>query len=128
MKTTVIILAFLSGASDGLNQTLNYHYPAFEAKHPNANAQYWNPQLSWTNKYRNYPEDSRAAFPLSKTALVWATDAHHLTRTLDRGFLVASLTINFSQPKKKWYWYPMEAAGIMLVRSIGFHAVYTVIY
>lgn len=115
-------LAFTSGMSDGVNQAINHHYHAFKRVHPGASDQFWNPKLSWTNKY-----DSK--LPLATTALVWTTDGHHLTRTLDRSFLVASLTVNFANTKKrKLVWCVLEAAGLMLIRSAGFHLTYSIIY
>ncbi|HMN90249.1 MAG TPA: hypothetical protein PKD70_06110 [Saprospiraceae bacterium] len=43
---------------------------------------WWNPAVSWRNKYKNWPNDARPAFPFAKTALVFLTDAWHFAKCL----------------------------------------------
>lgn len=122
-------LAFFSGMADGLNQTINYHYDKFDPNH--SRDKFWNPKVSWKNKYKDWDGgDKRAAFPLAKTSLVALTDGHHLTRMLDRSFLIGSLVYNFKDGFKgnRWYIVGAEIAGIMLVRSAGFELTYSIIY
>lgn len=133
MKTILIIaiaLIFLSGAANGLHETLVWHYPAFKAKLPSANDQYWNPQISWKNKYANYPENVKPRFFGSTTFLVFITDAKHLFSELHRWFLFFGssilATVFFIKGGKWWFvkltilWY--------VVQSIGFHLVYTLFF
>lgn len=68
--------AFTGGLADGTNQAIMFHYDDFKRVFPNANDQYWNPQVSWTNKYNN-------PFPGKKSFLVGTTDAYHMTRQID---------------------------------------------
>ena len=44
---------FLAGAFNGVSQDLLFHYNEFETTFPNANSQYWDPEISWANKYKN---------------------------------------------------------------------------
>ena len=41
-----ITAMFLAGAANGINQDLLFHYHEFESTFPNANPQFWNPDLS----------------------------------------------------------------------------------
>lgn len=92
-KTYILPLTsmFIAGLSDGLNQTLSFHYPKFKNQFPNANDQYWNPEISWVNKYENYPVDQSPAFLGAKTIFVFATDAYHMTRTVKHTFTYTAI-------------------------------------
>ena len=46
-------LAFVAGASKGFNETLQFHWKEFRRQFPKANPQWFNPSISWRNKYRN---------------------------------------------------------------------------
>ena len=46
-------LLFLAGASKGFNETLLFHWKAFRHTFPKANSAWFNPNVSWTNKYKN---------------------------------------------------------------------------
>jgi hypothetical protein len=117
-------LLFLSGAADGLSESLIWHYPRFEQIHPNANPAYWNPYQSWRNKYRNGDPAQGAAYFGSTSFLAWTTDGYHLSRTAGRTMIMGSITISLFEKRRKWWTYPAEFVAGGLVRSAGFHAVY----
>jgi hypothetical protein len=110
-------MIFVSGALDGLSETLIWHYPAFQRVHPNADPLYWNPYQSWRNKYRNGDPSQGAAFPGSTTWLAWSTDGYHASRTGSRFFLFGSITISVFEKKRKWWTYPAEfiAGGLIQI-------------
>lgn len=119
---------FLSGALDGVSETLVWHYPQFEATHPGANPAYWNPYQSWRNKYRNGDPAQGRAYIGSTTWLAWTTDGYHLTRTGSRAFLFGSITISVFEKRRKWWTYPVEFVAGGIVRSAGFHTTYSILY
>lgn len=82
--------AMIGGAADGTNEVISHHYYKFEAVFPRANDQYWNPNLSWTNKYQN-------PFPGKTTLLVWTTDGYHMTRAVDNLFTITVMPM-FTTP------------------------------
>jgi hypothetical protein len=88
------VLAGLSGGCDAVNQTIWHHKNKFRGWFPNANPQYWDPALSWRNKYEFDAEGNIAgpAFPGSTNVLAWATDLNHATRTGKRWTGIVSLT------------------------------------
>lgn len=112
---------FLAGAADGLNQTLLFHYPKFKARHPNVNDQWWNPDISWTNKGTNL---------FNRTVFVAFTDAYHMTRTIGRTAkrMNTMYAPSIAIPKQKWYWHIIDFAFLFGVESLGFHTVYSGIY
>lgn len=125
--------AFGSGLMDGWNQTLNFHYRKFKKVFPGANDQFWNPPISWENKYAkdgtgavltNYE-----AFPFSTTVLVWTTDGHHLTRAGDHLFMFATVGLYFSDlGKKNWKQIVLDVVVTSFARSAGFNTAYKIVF
>lgn len=99
----IMVYSFMtiSGAADGVNQAIIHHELGL-------NNQFWDYSKSWKNKYKDFDAgDKRAAFPGSKGILVGFTDAFHLTRMIDRGFILAAVSvsaIDLKQYKKKDKW------------------------
>lgn len=117
------LLAIIAGASDGLNQTLLFHYSDFMERFPSANHNYWNPSLSWTNKGSNL---------FLRTVFVFTTDAYHLTRTIHWVFLlVGSLGLfQFRSfwPYAVWLFYVSCFALVYFLKGVGFHFIYTLLF
>ena len=116
---------FVSGMADGLNQTLEFHYSDFQRIFPKANPQYWNPAISWTNKYKYHNQFAGPAYPGSTTTLVGLTDAYHMTRTIEHGFIVTAIyfKISIGESKKVWQ-YVLEALSYLAVNRLGMVLVY----
>src|SRR5690606_3209790 len=93
-----IPLAFVAGFSDGVNQTINYHYSQFKAVFPGARDQYWNPAISWENKYAKNSDGTvnvdYEAFPFSTNIAVFVTDGHHVTRFGDHSAMLFCVAVN----------------------------------
>lgn len=121
-------LAFAAGAMYGYGEVLAFHYTAFDQVHPNANPQYWNPELSWSNKYKNGDPAQGAKFWGSRTIFVFTTDGYHLSRTLSRGFAIGC-TIPIMGWKPENHWQVLREFAYLTVSYLaGFHLVYSVIY
>lgn len=126
-RVITIGLCFSSGAFNGAGEILRNKYPKFKAVHPGANDQFWNPLLSWPNKWKNGDILQGERFFLSSTALVFLTDGYHLLRTFEKNLMVAAIVINFYE-RKKWYVYLAEFVAYSAAWSIGFHSTYTITY
>ena len=121
-------LLMFSGFCDGTSEVLKIKYDSFDRVFPNANEQFWNYNISWTNKYKNGAPPT-AKFPFSKNALVWTTDGYHLTRAIRNCTMIAAITIPISGHKhKKWYMYATEAGIYYLSYTTGFNLAYDVIF
>jgi hypothetical protein len=129
MKRYLLFLAFfsflalLSGAVDGLNQTLLFHYSDFAARFPSADPYWWNPDLSWENKY------CEGCGFLRRTLFVLVTDGYHLTRTFFWLLLsAASFGFGFLAPapsRADWYWFLIFGFLLFVSKMIGFSLIYT---
>ncbi|MDO8659162.1 MAG: hypothetical protein Q7K54_01030 [Candidatus Parcubacteria bacterium] len=79
----ILFLIFVAGMAKGVSDTLQFHYPKSVFTTIQGHEQYWNPAISWKNKYRDYDHgDAREAFIFSRSLLVWLTDAWHLAQTI----------------------------------------------
>lgn len=115
--------AFLSGAADGTAETLRDHYHEFKITFPNANDQFWNPSISWKNKYRNGDYTQGPKFPLSTTALVWVTDGFHLMRFSKNTLMVTTIALNV-RGKKKFKHHLLNVA----IHTASYHAGFNVFH
>lgn len=98
--TLGIILVGLSGIAEAVMDKLQFHYDiSIFSKY--TNQQYWNPNLSWTNKYKD--DFVTPKFFGSTTFLVFLTDGWHFfkfVRTLLR--FVGLIIIGFNS-LTVWY-------------------------
>lgn len=70
----------LGGVSDAISEELLHHYSLVKEKFPNINDQFFDPSISWKNKYKNGDEKQGDAFLGSSTIFVASTDAFHAFR------------------------------------------------
>lgn len=129
-------LMFVSGMLDGTIESINYHYHnGFKRQVQNANDQFWNPELSWKNKYQNGDPAQGPKFFASTTALVFTTDGYHALRTTRNAVNTFTLVyfINNSCGSKKPFKYKLkkmvvDAVVLTTIRNIGFHTTYSVLF
>lgn len=75
-----IVFFALAGFLNGVMDTLQFHYSTsvFSKK---SKPFYWDPLVSWRNKYKNQDQNQGPRFPGSTTIFVWTTDAWHLFKS-----------------------------------------------
>jgi hypothetical protein len=119
--------ALLAGGFEGISETLQHHYPEFDMKFPNANQQFWNPSLSWRNKYRNGDYLQGERFPGSSTIFVWTTDGYHLMR-MNRNVLLVSSALFYNREKKTFKQHLLGVCIHSAAFSLGFNLVHNIIF
>jgi len=122
----VTILLILAGVFDGVRDTLAFHYHRTGLAKDNL---FWNPAISWRNKYKAGDPDKGQRFPGSVTVFVFVTDAWHLFQFLFLGCMRASILIVAGQAVTlPWYaWVGLWFAANVPF-GLGFHLVYTIIF
>ncbi len=97
--------------------TLAHHYSSsyFQTK----NEIFWNPEISWKNKYTNYPEDKSPKYPGAKTILAWTTDAWHLFKTIFLSLFTLAI-LSYRPPKKRWFLI-IDFTILKIAFSAGWH-------
>lgn len=119
-----ILCYFLAGFANGVMDTLVFHYST--SKFSNLDPLYWNPSLSWRNKYKDQDPAKGPKFWGSTTFLVWVTDGWHLAKMLYLAFQRTSIVLVLvSFISWQWWLYLIVWMGISLVQSAGFHLSYS---
>jgi hypothetical protein len=86
MIALFFILVFAAGIAEGLMDFLQFHYrPIFK------NELFWNPELSWKNKYKDGDPMKGPKFLFSTTLFVALTDGWHTMKLLRNVLLFVSL-------------------------------------
>lgn len=90
LQSIGIILVILSSISEAIMDTIMFHYDrsVFIEKQ---NQQFWNPELSWKNKYKTDLKTPK--FPGSTTIFVFLTDAWHRHKFYRNTFLFIGLPL-----------------------------------
>lgn len=84
-----------AGAMDAFSEELQFHYPQVKSKLPFLNDQYFDPSISWKNKYSSN-------LPFAETLLVSTTDGYHASRAISKlSFVGGVLLLDFNKPFKK---------------------------
>ena len=126
----------VSGMLDGSIESISYHYDnGFKRRLPKANNQFWDPSLSWKNKYKNGNCELGPKFVGSTNVLAWTTDGYHMLRTAKR--TVDGLTLAYYvnkecsetiTKKKRWKNMATDFLVTTVIRCIGFNLTYSVIF
>jgi hypothetical protein len=117
-------LVFLAGASKGFNETLQFHWKAFRHAFPDANPDWFNPAVSWRNKYKNGDPDAGPKFPLSTSLLVAFTDQYHLNTLINRAAWTSVVVIKIGENKKPWKHYLLDLLYYTACHQAGFALTY----
>ena len=113
---------FVAGALNGVNQDLLFHYHEFQNTFPNANPEFWDPSISWRNKYMNGDPAQGEAFLGSSTIFVAATDGYHAT-VAGRNLMITT-AICLSPKTKGWKPFVKRTLLYSLSYGLGFELVY----
>lgn len=117
-------LVFLAGASKGFNETLHFHWKEFRRQFPKANAEWFNPSVSWRNKYRNNDPEAGPKFFGSTSVLIMFTDQYHLNNFINRAAWGTALVIKLGEGKKPLKHYLLDLLYYSACHQAGFAATY----
>jgi hypothetical protein len=117
-------LVLVAGASKGFNETLQFNYKIFEKTFPGANKQWFDPKVSWRNKYEGGNPDNGPKSFLSTSVLVMFTDQYHLNNFIQKSALTAALVIKIGEGKKPFKHYVFDLLWYTACYQSGFAATY----
>jgi hypothetical protein len=122
--TSWIIAAICNAVMDVL--AFKYKHSIFSSR----NSYYWNPSISWRNKYKNKKVSSGSAFFGSTTFLVFTTDAWHLFQFLSNSFIIISmiLLVIVSYEFEHWYYYVSLFIPFKVIWGVTFELFYSTIF
>jgi hypothetical protein len=117
-------LVFLAGASKGFNETLHFHWKEFKRQFPKANRQWFDPTISWKNKYKNGDSEAGPKYFLSTSALIMFTDQYHLNNFINKAAWGTALVIKIGEGKKPFKQYLLDLLYYTACHQAGFAATY----
>lgn len=104
---------FVAGGFEGAMDGLQFHYDKPD--------QFWNPDISWVNKYKN--GDVSQGMTFRGKYLVFTTDGWHLMKFGRNMFIMGAIVTNFGE-KRKWWVYVVEGVSYWAINRAGFNLVY----
>lgn len=108
------VLVFAAGAFEGVMDGLQFHYDKPD--------QFWNPDISWQNKYKGRNTENGKTF--AGKYFVAATDGWHMMKFGRNATIFTAFVLKIGEPRRKWYVYVYEAAGYWLINRVGFNLSY----
>lgn len=94
MEYIGFLFFILSGLSEGVMDTLQFHYSSSKIYFLK-NKFFWDPEISWRNKYKNNDPMGGPKFLFSTNLLVGFTDAWHLFKLFRTFFLFLAVFLIF---------------------------------
>jgi len=85
---------------------------------------WFNPAISWRNKYEDGEASNGAKFPLSTSLLVMTTDQYHLNNFITRASWAAAIVIKVGEPKKPFKYYLKDLLFYTACNWAGFGVMY----
>ena len=98
-------LVFVGGTAKGFNETLQFNYKMFEKTFSGANKQWFDPKVSWRNKYEGGNPDNGPKYFLSTSAFVMFTDQYHLNNFIHKTAILTALVIKIGEGKRPFRHY-----------------------
>ena len=112
----------IAGLSEAIMDVLQFHYMKSPFRNFKNNI-FWDPEISWRNKYKKGDPSQGPRFLGSKTLFVGLTDAWHLFKTIRTLFIFLGLfflLLNFTS-----FWISFVTVAVM---RIFFGLIFTMFY
>lgn len=116
------ILLIVSGLCKGVMDTIQFHYEISIFNNENHNQLFWDPKLSWRNKYKKNSRSPK--FWGSTTIFVFVTDAWHLFQFLTYTLIFVSLGIALLVPNTISMWILLLLTLYRGLFGLGFTMMY----
>jgi hypothetical protein len=120
-----IISWILAAICDAAMDKISFHYDKsiFRKKGGDTvdHAYFWNPTISWRNKYKRRLPEKGERFPGSTTVFVMFTDAFHLAQALMNFFIIVTIITGLNAlVDVTWDWYDYILVFVAYKASYGF--------
>ena len=113
-----LLCSFGAGLWSGQMDALQFHYECVKKEFPGIPDQWWNPGVSWTNKYKDNDCSKGQAYFLSTSALCWTTDQWHFAQ-MQRDLLFSCAIAFRLGEKQKWYFYLVDIVVYSAAYLVG---------
>lgn len=127
-RSVIVLLCLgliaLASAANAVMDTLSFRYDrsVFASL---SERQWFDPQLSWRNKWKNGDPKQGDAFPLSSTALVAVTDAWHAAKAIAIFSILLAILLPFTLVfKLPWFAWIGILFGMKLLYGVMFEGLF----
>lgn len=110
----IAIVGVLGGIMEATKDTITFRFES--SKFALLNPKFWNPNVSWQNKYVSGSKIKKWLF---KTILVWVTDAWHLVKVVETLSVFIGFTLCHIYAESNWY-FIIYALFLYLVKKSTF--------
>lgn len=120
----------IAGIGKAVMDTLQFHFSSSVFKKLKGNY-FWDPSISWKNKYKNKDPKQGEAFPGSTTIFVFVTDAWHFFQFLFLRFIFAAMVLlGLFARLSPWSWgnVYLDLLTAYIALSIIFGLTFTLFY
>ena len=117
-------LVFVAGGAKGFNETIQFNYKIFEKTFPGANKPWFDPKVSWRNKYEGGNPDNGAKSFLSTSVFVMFTDQYHLNNFINKLGWTSAIVFRIGEKKQPFKYYLLDALYYTLCHQLGFALTY----
>lgn len=110
------VAVLVSGGFEGVMDHLQFHY--------GKQSQFWNPKISWLNKYRDW--DVSKGLTFRGRFLVFTTDGWHLMKWCRNLFVFTGIALYGSSCHSwdEWKWHIVAGVCFWAINRIGFNITY----
>ena len=117
-----LFLIFISGCSEGIMDSIQFHFDKTRFSRFR-NQQFWNPSISWRNKWKNGDPAQGEKFKFSSTFLVSLTDSWHLFKMIRNIGIFTSIPLSVYQIENLYYLIGISFL-LRVFYGIGFQLTY----
>lgn len=118
----------ISGVANAVMDKIQFHFHDSMFRNIGSWA-FWNPEVSWTNKWRDGCKCKGERFFLSSTVLVFTTDAWHLFKFIRvNSLIIGSLIIGLGVKDLAGIWITSIAIVAIVVHKITFELFFSRIF
>lgn len=123
----ILALSILAGVADGTRDVLSFRYDrSVFPQGPGerllgAGEMFWNPDISWRNKWKNGDPGQGERFPGSSTVFVFLTDGWHMLQFLMLTFFQLAIALPVVMLLRlRWWWVLVAVIPLKFAFSAGF--------
>jgi len=114
-------MAATAGFLDASAEVMSYNYTLFDKTWGIKNDDYWNPDLSYKNKWKNGDYRQGERFFLSSSALSWTVEGRKLVRMGQRLVKAGQIAIPLcAQERQPWWVYGVDFLVNFGVEAVAF--------
>ena len=128
MKLYFIIGILIVGAafSNAVMDTLQFHYQKSIFSGASYNQEFYNPKISWRNKWKNGDRQQGEKFPGSSTCFVLFTDAWHFAQfCMFTCFELIIVLLYYLWKRPRWYVPIAQFIALKILLGVSFELFFT---